>query len=1002
MGIETPRRTSLVPPSPGHRLEKELGVSTPRNTAHGHGDKTLPEDQPRRKATIRLTSDLAGLNNKRTREQLADDHSRQQLPPLHKREGAPLCEPEAPSIHGHGEQPSSKPLTVNTQVPIGCTAAELKNVVPHRKEFTDQKKQLGLGAWGLSLTVEGTSAAAATVVTPLVAAATVGAWASLTSLGVWVSNIYDRFEASGSRRLSKAEYEKALALRSKAMDDRVILAKNLSQEGKLEEGKALLDAAKEMIAMLDEILKGPEGYLAPAEAELRDKRRTLELQANDAHVEMIKVGPNDERYKQHEAKLIQLNERTSHMGTGKYERRKALQALKAKLPDLAEAEREAVEGDIERLERIAKQKKYPRVLRNPEHLGHRRVKLQRDESLVDIRLPPDIAATLVTFIGTILGAAATGIVAPAVTILLSPFWMRSARLDLEDAFRERRAADASLTKILDKLALGRAMQAHFDDLPPAQQNDPQTRLGKSIARNLIAASLREYKQAMRLKKLADKKEQKGAGLRYVAIPSVVVLAAATIVGVVLGVTTMGIGFGVAASVTAIGVGAYYLHLSKLKKKAKEDKHEAKRRQAAALWVKNQMGDVRGLFTCDSDTAKGIVSDLWRHAPDTLRPYIDVGPLLNNNEHLLCMALSDEYTNAPIGPEVAPGNKPFAVQMSKPLGLSDNRSNFLLHNGPLLEGAKQQGHVALTTLAPLFAAKVYDADRLPAYPAQEATDDQLEHAVDVLNDLAASPEHQALVQLIAQQDGSPEAIKQWARQNPQNARFMREAVANLRNALIGHGVALTHLAELQDRPVPQGLLSVLLDWEDAALQGTPDAAAFPDRPPIGVSQFEEAIRKLGMAQKSGRQQKRLEAGQQLLAGGGIRTPRQWLKYFDKKPNEKAIQIGNLVSMWRDTLPRNAQGQIDVPDGHADEDAYLVHLMKETIVQYQSLRDSVSTHDAHEHSRMFATLQARFDDSRQLAADCVEHLANKHLKARRDARASSEQPWQVGAASLAIPV
>lgn len=1050
MGIETPRLTSVVPSSPRHLLQKNLVVSTPRNTAHGQGEKrTQAEDQPQRKAATQLTIHLKQLQDKSTsgrprtrplrdipplqisrlslrpnshtshgshvessQEQIPPGDPGQEQPLLDASEGASLSERGTPPSHVQGVQHSPKPFVVNTRVPIGSTVAELRNVVHHRKEYTDKKKQIGLAGWGAGLTVEGITALGSSVAVPLVSVAAIGAWTSLTSIGPWVGGLYDRYEASGSRKLSRQDYEKAKTLRADAMRDRVVLAMALVEEGRLEEGKALLAAAREMVVMLDEVLKGPEGYLAPTEAELRAKRRTLELQSNDELIEMLKVGPDDESYKQHEAKHLQLNDRISCMRVDKSARREDLKKLKAKLGDLTGLERDEAQEDIDRLELIAKQKKYPRLLRNPKHLGHRRLKLDRDKLLVDIRMPPDILATLTTFTGTLLGITATGFVAPAVTILMSPFWMRSARLDLEDAFRERLTADASLKTILDKLALGRAMQAHFDDLPHDQQNDPQTRLGKSIARNLISAALREYKQAMRLKNLSVKKELKGAGLRYAAIPALVVLAGGAIAATVLGIATGGIAFGVAAAATGIGVGAYYLYLSRLKKKAKTDKHEAKRRQAAALWVKDQIGDVRLLLTSDGTTAKAIVSDLQRQAPDTLLPYLHVDALLYQNEHLMSMALSEEYTHAPTYPAAAPGSAPFAVQMTKPLGLSDDRSNFLRHNGPLLAGEDQQAKVALATLTPLFAgAKVYDNDRLPYQAPSQATDAQLNAAVHVLDSLATSKQYERLVDLIARME-SPDHIQRWARQDPANARFMRQAMADLRTALIDQGVSPGHLAELQDRlkhqedlpppdeddfmgqdaaelpapiltplPASLGLLNVLLEWKDAGLEGTQEAEDLT-RPPVGVPQFEEAIRQLGTAQKSARQQKRLEKGQLLLAGGrSVRTPKQWLRYFDKKPGEKDTQIENLISMWRDALPRNPQGQIDVPDSYASENDYLVHLMKETIAQYRALRKSVATHASHEESKMLDTLQERFDSSTELAQECLKELQRKHPKAQQ---------------------
>lgn len=988
-----------------------LYVSTPRHTELRPRKKTQPDQQRRKATTLRLTDHLARAQQQR-RSRQTSPRPLTVVPPLNlspvldqpgahaphssqaessqaqfqsedsnratdANEASSRSERGAPPSLVRSGQHSLDSFRPTTAVPIGSTAAELKNVVHHRQAYTDKKKRIGLAGWGAGLTVEGLVALASTATVPLTGVAAVAAWSGVAAVGTWIGGIYDRYEAHGSRQLSKKDYENALKLRSNAILDRLTFATALADAGLLEQGQAYLDAAREMVVMLDEVLMGNEGYLAPAEAELLAKRRELELSANDELIEQKRNPAHDMTQYQ------RLNDRMTLMPDGKSARGKALNQLKAQLPDLTGPERDEVQHDIDRLELIAKQKKYPRLLRNPKHLGHKRVKLDRDRLLVDIRLPPDIAATLITFIGVGLGITAMGFVAPAATIVMSPFWMRSARMDLEDAFRERLTADASLKAILNKLALGRAMVAHFD----AQPDSEQTRFGKCIARNLQSAALREYKQAMRLQNLSEKKETKGAGLRYVAIPSLVVLAGSAIVASVLGVATGGIAFGVAAALTGIGVGAYYIYLSRLKKKAKTEKHEAQRRQAAALWVKDQVGDVRMLFTSDRAAVKGIVTKLWIEAPYALRPYITVDALLNDNEHLLGMALSEEYTNSPTGAAVT-DSEPFAVQMSKPLGLSDKRSNFLLHDGPLLKDAGQQGKVALATLVPLFAgAKVYDTDRLPAYQPQKATDKQLKHAVDVLNRLAASPEHEPLVQLIAREGRTLEAIKQRARQNPGLARSMREAAADLRTALIDLNVPLAHLAELQDLlvqeqeslpPLSQLLLSVSLEWTDVGLKGTHDGEAFT-RPPLGTPQFEQAIQQLGLAQKTERQQKRIKEGQSLFTGGGIRTPKQWLEHFDKKPLEKDMQIGNLVSMWRDALPRDAQGRIDVPDGYADENDYLLHLMQETVAQYASMRDSVAEHAGHDKSRMFDALLARFGSSMELAADCARHLAGKRFSA-----------------------
>jgi hypothetical protein len=1056
MGIETPRLMPLVPASQCRTIRKGCGGSLtlndpakgmpmPGNTAHGHGGKTASDTLKQKTAAMGLSKHLKTLQDSKrvsskrllstprsdthapheseretdiSQKQFDADDLEQEHPSFEASDDLPQPDHGAPSRLVQSERHSPEKSRLKNPVPIGSTAAELKNVVHHRKGYTDQKKQIGLAGWGAGLAVEGTAAIGATITGVVVGTAAIAAWASLTSLATWIGNLYDGFEARGSFLLSEKSYEEATKLRGKAIEDRLFLATDLAEKGKLEEGKAYLDAAREMVAMMDEVLKGHEGYLAPAEAELLAERRALELRYNDELIN-IKCGKSDQ------AELDKLLEWLALMPEDKSKRGDALHELKsqrdeleaklgrlkalpasgsptdaAAIPDLT-AELKRVRKNIDRLELINKQKKYPSLLRATKHLGPRKVKRQRDEQLTYIRLPPDIAATLITFIGVTLGVAATGFVGPAVTILMSPFWMRSARLDIDDAHRDARTADANLKAILNKLALGRAMLAHFDGLPPDQQNDPQTRLGKRIAHNLISGALREYKQAMRAKKLSVKKELKGTGLRYVGIPSVVMLAGAAIVGGALGIWTMGISFAVVAAVTAIAVGAYYGYLAHLKKKAKQDKHEAKRRQAAALWVRNQVGDVRSLFTSDNATVQAELARLRSKAPPTLRPYITESSLLHHNEHLMSMALSEEYANAPTDP-AAPLNidsAPFAVQMTQPLGLTDQRNNFLLHNDPLLDDPGHKGEhkkkVALTTLASLFGgAKVYEADRLPDHATEQARDLQLTEVVDTLNSLGASDQHKALADLIAQK-ASLEAIDEWVQKDPVNARFMQRAVTNLRAALIDQlGVPFDQLAQLssqlesQDKPTLV-LLKVLLDWKDAALAGTQDAKAVT-APPVGVPQFEKALRRLGRAQKTGLQQKRLKKGHLLLAGGrSVRTPQQWLKHFDKKPDEKRTQIDNLISIWRDALRRNPQDPIDVPKGFASEDDYLLHVMRDTRTQYASLSESVADHASHEQSKLFAPLQERFDSSMKLADLCVEQLSGKRQKAQQEQRAAAPE-------------
>jgi len=1072
MGIETPRLMPLVPASQCSTIRKGCGGSLmlndpakgmpmPGSTAHGHGGKTASDTLKQKTAATGLSKHLKTLQDSKrvsskrllstprsdthaphgsesetdiSQKQFDADDLDQEHPSFEASDDLPQPDHGAPSRLVQSERHSPEKSRLKNPVPIGSTAAELKNVVHHRKGYTDQKKQIGLAGWGAGLAVEGTAAIGATLTGVVVGTAAIAAWASLTSLATWIGNLYDGFEARGSFLLSEKSYEEAADLRIKAIADHLVLAKDLAKNGKLEEGKAYLDAAREMVVMMDEVLKGHEGYLAPAEAELLAERRALILLANDEKIEMVKLDPfgkldkldaRYQHYKRHKAEYIKLNERISLMQDGRSNRNEALYKLRiqrdeleAKLgrlnalpasgspPDAAAIsdltdERDRVQANIDRLELINKQKKYPSLLRATKHLGPRKVKRQRDEQLTYIRLPPDIAATLITFIGVTLGVAATGFVGPAVTILMSPFWMRSARLDIDDAHRDARTADANLKAILNKLALGRAMLAHFDGLPPDQQNDPQTRLGKRIAHNLISGALREYKQAMRAKKLSVKKELKGTGLRYVGIPSVVMLAGAAIVGGALGISTMGISFAVVAAVTAIAVGAYYGYLAHLKKKAKQDKHEAKRRQAAALWVRNQVGDVRSLFTSDNATVQAELARLRSKALPTLRPYITESSLLHHNEHLMSMALSEEYANAPTDP-AAPLNidsAPFAVQMTQPLGLTDQRNNFLLHNDPLLDDPGHKGEhkkkVALTTLASLFGgAKVYEADRLPDHATEQARDLQLTKVVDALNGLGASDQHKALADLIAQK-GSLEAIDEWVQKDPVNARFMQRAVTNLRAALSDElGVPFDQLAKLSDQLESQDkqtlvLLKILLDWKDAALAGTQDAKAVT-APPVGVPQFEQALHELGMAQKTGLQQKRLDKGHLLLAGGrSVRTPKQWLKHFDKKPDEKRTQIDNLISMWRDELPRNPQDQIDVPKGFASEDDYLLHVMRDTRTQYASLSESVADHASHEQSKLFAPLQERFDSSMKLADLCVEQLSGKRQKAQQEQRAAAPE-------------
>lgn len=1062
MGIETPRLTSLVPSSPPHPLRRRNGgllslhdaardTSMPGNASHEPGG-TTPTEQRQEKATIRLTGFLAKLQDAKrasskrlfitpssdlrpsqgsetdiSQEQfLADDQDEQQ-PLLQSGDDLPHSDGGKPSKRVQSERLSPDDFRLKTPVPIGSTAAELKNVVHHRQGYTDKKKQIGLAGWGAGLAVEGTAAIGATVTGVALGGTALAAWAGITSLTTWIGNIYDAFEARGSFLLSKANYEEARTLRDKAIGDRLILASALAKDGKLEEGKAYLDAAREMVAMMDEVLKSHEGYLAPAEADLLAKRRALELRIYDEMVE-IKGGKLDQ------AELDKLLEWIRFMPKDKSKRDDALHDLKIQRADLEAklgrlkalpasdspadaaaiseltAEQAWVQANIDRLELINKQKKYPSLLRDTKHLGPKKVQRQRDEHAPYIRLPADLAATLITFTGMTLGVAATGFVGPAVTILMSPFWMRSARLDIDDAHRSRLSADTKLKAILKKLALGRAMLAHFDGTPTDQQSDPQTRLGKSIAHNLISAALREYKQAMREKNLSVKKELKGAGLRYVGIPAVVMFAAAAIVTGALFITTGGIAFGVTAALTAIGVGAYYGYSAHLKKKAKQDKHEAKRRQAAALWVESRVSDVRTLFTGDSKSVHAEIARLRAKAPATLLPYINEHSLLRRNEYLMSMALSEEYANAPTDPATPLDidSAPFAVQMTQPLGLTDQRNNFLLHNDPLLDDPEHKGlhkkKVALTTLASLFGdAKVYEADRLPDHATDQARDVQLTEAVDALNSLIGTQQHQSLTDLIAEK-GSLEAIEEWIRKDPVNARFMQRVIADLRTRLIDLlGVPLPQLAELssqiksRDNPT-QLLLKLLLTWKDAPLKGTQDAKAVTT-PPVGVPQFEQAIHQLGMAQKTELQQKRLKKGHLLFAGGrSVRTPKQWLKYLNKASvEEQALVLGNLVSTWRDTL-RNQQGEIEVPKGVASEDDYLSQVMRDTRTQYASLSESVADHARHEQSKLFAALQERFDSSMKLADLCVEHLSNERQKAPQEQRAArTEEPERESQAS-----
>jgi hypothetical protein len=973
MAIDSPRLTPVVSASPRHPSGNMCGspltmpgpakgMPTLGHTAHGQGAKAAP-DPRRQKATMQLCGRLTDLQDAKrvssrrllstprsdahtphgfeteteiSQKQFHADDADEERTSFEASDHLPPPHDGAPSTLVQSERHPSEGFRLKTPIPIGSTAAELKNVVAHRKGYTDQKKEIGLAGWGAGLSGEGVAAMAAPLAGMLVGVPAIAAWASTTSLATWLGNIYDGFEARGSFLLSEKSYEEALTLRGKAIEDRLVLATALAKEGKLEEGKAYLDAAREMVVMMDEFLKGHEGYLATAEADLLVERRALELRIHDELID-IKRGKHDQ------AELNKLLEWLQFMPEDKSKRDDALHDLKIQRADLeaelerlkgghaadappdadaiaTQAELKRVQANIDRLELINKQKKYPSLLRATKHLGPKKVKRQRDEHLTYIRLPPDIAATLVTFVGMTLGVAATGFVGPAATILLSPFWMRSARLDIDDAHRDRLTADANLTAILNKLALGRAMLAHFDDLPPDQQNDPQTRLGKSIAHNLISAALREYKQAMRVKKLSVKKELKGTGLRYVGIPAVVMFAGAAIVTSAIGVATGGIAFAVTAALTAIGVGAYYVYMAHLKKKAKQDKHEAKRRQAVALWVRHQMGDVRALFTSDSATVHAQLARLRTKAPVTLRPYITVTSLLHHNEYLMSMALGEEYANAPTDP-AAPldiDNAPFAVQMTGALGLTDQQNNFLLHNDPLLQGPEHKKKVALTTLASLFGgAKVYEADRLPDHAPGEDTDLQPTQAV-------------------------------------------------------------------------------------GALAGTQDAKAV-SAPPVGVPQFEQAIQQLGMAQKSERQQKRLKKGHLLLAGGrSARTPKQWLKHFDKKPLEKDKQISNLVSMWRDAL-RNPQGRIDVPEGFASEDHYLLHVMTDTCTQYDLLRQSVADHAMHEDSKLFDTLQERFDSSLDLATLCVEHLTKVRQETQQQQRAAraAEPGGRAGDQRVVLP-
>ncbi|CDN87989.1 MULTISPECIES: hypothetical protein [Hydrogenophaga] len=1053
MGIETPRLMPLVPASQSHTIRKRSGGSLtlhdpakgmpmPGNSARGHGEKTAPHPLKQKTAAMGLSEHLKKLQDSKcgsfkrllstprsdthapheseseteiSQKQFDADDLEQEHTSFEASDDLPRPDHGKASSLVQSERHSPEDFRLKAPVPMGSTAAELKNVVHHRKGYTDQKKQIGLAGWGAGLAVEGTAAIGTTLTGVALGMTALAAWASITSLATWIGNIYDGFEARGSFLLSEKNYEEARTLRDKAIGDRLILATALAKEGKLEEGKAYLDAAREMVAMMDEVLKGHEGYLAPAEADLLAERRALELRINDELVE-IKRGKLDQ------AELDKLLHWLELMPEDKYKRDDALHDLKIQRADLEAklgrlkalpasdspadaaaisdltAELKRVQANIDRLELINKQKKYPSLLRATKHLGPKKVKGQRDEDVTYIRLPADFAATLITYVGMTLGFAATGFVGPAVTILMSPFWMRSARLDIEDAHRSRLTADANLTAILNKLALGRAMLAHFDGLPTEQQSNPQTRLGKSIAHNLISAALREYKQAMRDKNLSAKKELKGAGLRYVGIPAVVMFAAAAIVTGALFIGTGGIAFGVTAALTAIGVGAYYGYSAHLKKKAKQDKHEAKRRQAAALWVESRVSDVRTLFTGDSKSVHAEIARLRAKAPATLLPYINEHSLLHRNEYLMSMALSEEYANAPTDPATPLDidSAPFAVQMTQPLGLTDQRNNFLLHNDPLLDDPEHKGlhkkRVALTTLASLFGdAKVYEADRLPDHATDQARDVQLTEAVDALNSLIGTQQHQSLTDLIAEK-GSLEAIEEWVRKDPVNARFMQRVIADLRTRLIDLlGVPLGQLAELssqiksRDNPT-QLLLELLLTWKDAPLKGTQDAKAVTT-PPVGVRQFEKAIRRLGKAQMTALQRKRLKKGHLLFAGGrSVRTPKQWLKYLNNASvEEQALVLGNLVSTWRDTL-RNQQGEIEVPKGFASEDDYLSQVMQDTRTQYASLSESVADHASHEQSKLFATLQERFDSSMKLADLCVEHLSEKRQKAQQEQRAA----------------
>jgi len=1116
MAIDTPRTVLTVPASPRQpkqkhhvgmgRLEHGMGLtSLSGSKANEPVDKTSPRPL-HESAASRLTVHLKQVSRERKRTRTrtrtrTQDSSRQPplVPPLKLRashlapatseaqeqvakssqqrfdaEGSneaglneeapslvasdnlpqPRCDASSPLARS--EQPSIETSRQNIAVPDGRTAAELKNAVPHRPDFTDKKKQVAMAGWGGGLIVEGTVAAGATVAGLALSVTALAAWAGIASLGAWFGQLYDSFETTGSHKLSKARYQEGLKLRKNAIDSREALARALFHEGKLEEGKACLDAARQMVVMMDEFLQGHEGYLAPGEAELLAQRRALELRYNDELIEKIKLGPVErldpssrkcQQYKQHEEEIEKLKGWIELMPDGKSARGEALHELKIQRGDLTaeltrlearnaagaqavENELERVQANIELLEKINRQKQWPSLLRNSKHLGPRQVKRQRDADLSFIRLPPDIAATLITFVGVPLGVASIVLVGPIVTLLLSPFWLRSAKLDTDDSHRDGLKADERLKQIVIKLALGRAMLAHFEGLPPGQQHDAQTLLGKRIAHNLMSAALREYKQAMRDKKLAEKKELKGLGLRYAAIPAVTTLAGIAIVGsIILGTGTMGIGFGVAAAATAVGVGAYYVYQSKLKKKGKTDKHEGKRRQAAALFVKQRVPDLRPLYTGDHETVQALIAQLQIKAPDGLKPYLTVNALLNHNEHLMSLLLSEEYAKAPSNP-AAPldvDSASFAVQMAKPLGLEDERNNFLLHNDRLLENPAHKEKVALNTLASLFGAKVYEADRLPDHEPDQATDRQLTEAVKALDHLSASPAHADLLRLIAQKGGSLEGIEQWTRQDPANARFMQKAVADLRAAWAGENFPFERLAQLQDRleqqdtlpspedanlmgpegleparhltapsPASRSLLRVLVEWKNPALEGTQDAKAVGTTPPVGVPQFEDAIRDFGLTYTSQLQQKRRDKGHMLL-GGRLRTPKQWLRYFDKNPLKKNIVISKLISTWRDTL-RNDQGQIEVPERFASEDDYLFQVMRDTITQHASLSDSVAEHAALEPSEMLDTLRERFNCSRDLAGLCLQHLTERRQKAQQEQRAAAPEMKSQGSDSL----